>query len=96
MTSNQIAYWQLQETKRANLVNEGVNKGQLAETQRANVAREGIQRDTLAETKRANLKKESQNDRDLDRKDFETGANAAVNVFNSLTGGVKTLGGIAK
>lgn len=49
MTSNQIAYWSLEETKRSNKVNE-------KETQRANKAREG-------ETNRHNLVTEAETNR---------------------------------
>lgn len=40
MTRNQIDYWKLQETKRANAENEALGKATLAETNRANVAKE--------------------------------------------------------
>lgn len=59
MTSNQIAYWSLQETKRANLAKEYQNSKQLAETQRANQAAERQKRADLYEIARANRAGES-------------------------------------
>lgn len=47
MTGNQIAYWNLQEAKRANLINEGIKQGTLDETRRSNLIKEGIQRDDV-------------------------------------------------
>lgn len=49
MTSNQIAYWKLQEERRSNLVDE-------AERQRANIAQENIKRDdTNSQIKRREI-----------------------------------------
>lgn len=48
MTANQIAYWTLQETKRANTVREG-------ETHRTNVRHEGIEESKVTESRRHNL-----------------------------------------
>lgn len=63
MTANQIAYWSLDETKRANLAREAeTNRANLAretETHRANVASEGIDISKLAETSRHNKASES-------------------------------------
>lgn len=56
MTRNQLAYWELQETKRANLVKENQNAQQIAEQRRANEARE-------LETFRSNTARESENHR---------------------------------
>nr|BBC20585.1 hypothetical protein [Dromedary picobirnavirus] len=51
MTGNQIAYWQLQETKRSNLINEGLKSENLQETKRSNMRNEDIKEDTHDETK---------------------------------------------
>ncbi len=56
MTANQISYWQLQETKRANQAKE-------AETARHNVIQEGISSGTNIETRRSNLAKEQETQR---------------------------------
>lgn len=53
MTANQIAYWNLQETKRSNQVKEGISQGTLDETKRSNVARE-------TETNRSNVARETE------------------------------------
>lgn len=53
MTANQLAYWQLQETKRHNLALEDLEQQKATETGRANIARE-------RETNRSNLVSESE------------------------------------
>lgn len=53
MTTNQIAYWNLQETKRANTAGEGIKRDTLDETRRNNMA-------TLAETLRSNKEREKE------------------------------------
>lgn len=42
MTSNEVAYWQLQEQKRSNLVKEGQNEEAIRENIRANKAKENL------------------------------------------------------
>lgn len=56
MTSNQIAYWNLVEQKRANMASENTKRFSAEETQRANQAKE-------AETFRSNLAKEQETKR---------------------------------
>lgn len=43
MTSNQLAYWNLQETKRSNLINEGIKRDTVSEQIRSNKAKEKLQ-----------------------------------------------------
>lgn len=59
MTANQIAYWTLVETSRANRVREATNWFSAIETQRHNVATEELGLATLKETSRHNLASES-------------------------------------
>lgn len=63
MTTTQVAYWDLQERKRANLANEGETKrsnlAREAETSRSNRATEGWRDRQLAETGRSNLANEA-------------------------------------
>lgn len=58
MTQNQIAYWNMQEQKRANLAKESEtersNKAKERETFRSNVAQEGLTHDKNVETERHN------------------------------------------
>lgn len=56
MTGNQIAYWNLQESKRANQAKE-------QETLRSNLAKEQLGSETLSETKRSNIAKETETNR---------------------------------
>lgn len=74
MTQNQIAYWELEEKKRSNRVQEGETKrhnvatefiqaGTLEENKRHNVVSEGIAFGTLAETERSNKARESETHR---------------------------------
>lgn len=58
MTANQIAYWNLQETSRANRVKEATNWFSASETQRHNVATEDLGKATLKETSRHNVASE--------------------------------------
>lgn len=75
MTRNQIEYARLLETKRSNLVNEGLQKASISETSRHNIvtenetSRANMARETetkryniqsLAETRRSNLARESE------------------------------------
>lgn len=59
MTANQIAYWTLQETGRANRVREATNWFSALETRRHNVATEDLGSATLKETSRHNLASEN-------------------------------------
>lgn len=65
MTINQIAYWNLEESKRHNLASEELAQNQLIEAGRHNLADESIRQSQLNETQRANMVKESQNARAL-------------------------------
>lgn len=69
MTSNQINYWNLQESKRHNVTTENeTNRHNLVtevETNRHNVATENIDLSKLGETKRHNLVTEGQTDKSL-------------------------------
>lgn len=56
MTTNQISYWQLQESKRSNLAKE-------KETERSNRAQEGLEGRKVQETQRHNLVTESETER---------------------------------
>lgn len=78
MTANQVAYWKLQEEKRANLVKEG-------ETERSNKAKE-------QETLRSNQAKEALtaelNKAQMERMKTQSG----VDIANAVTGGIKNVG----
>lgn len=65
MTANQIAYWNLQETKSANREVARRNAATEAETNRHNVATEGIDISKLQETVRHNTQQEGQQQREL-------------------------------
>lgn len=54
MTANQIAFYQAQEARRANLAKEGIEGAKLGESHRANLVQESIGRGQLAETRRHN------------------------------------------
>lgn len=92
MTANQLSYWQLQETRRANLAKE-------SETNRANVAKE-------QETNRHNVVSEGQTDVDLARKEKEYSSQAALNAqkikesktkgFQNVTKGISDISTTAK
>lgn len=82
MTSNQIAYWTLEETKRANLAKERENN-------RTNLANEEIRRQTnqinqsigygnLSETRRANLAKETELNRHQVRTENQKDVDQAI------------------
>lgn len=58
MTANQIAYWQLQETKRSNLEKESQGRDTIRETGRHNLATEGLEGSKQAETSRHNRQSE--------------------------------------
>lgn len=79
MTSNQINYWNLQELKRSNLINEGIKKDTLQETQRSNLIKEG-------ETLRSNLVKERETNR-------HNVADEKINRARAVTGGIKDVTG---
>lgn len=70
MTANQIAYQNLLETQRANVVKENENaRSNMAreyETNRSNLANEAIARERNAETQRANLASEFQKKSELE------------------------------
>lgn len=59
MNYNQIEYWKLQETKRANLAKEGLTDRQLTESERSNRMNEYLTGTRDAETARSNKAKES-------------------------------------
>lgn len=65
MTANQIAYWNLQETNRANRVREATNWFGATETQRHNVATENLGSATLRETSRHNVASEGLTNRSI-------------------------------
>lgn len=65
MTANQLSYWNLQETKRANMADESRKLQEHAETQRSNLAKE-------KETNRSNLAKERETARSNVAKEVET------------------------
>lgn len=79
MTANQIAYWNLQETKRTNRAREVLQADQQAETHRSNVSNEEIKRTSNAinqqnvdETKRANVARETETARSNRAQEYET------------------------
>lgn len=77
MTSNQIAYWTLQETSRA-------NKAKEAENYRHNSATEGIQNKSTEYTN-ANKQKELELQRIKGDRDFGLGiANTAGNIIGNV------------
>lgn len=81
MTSNEVAYWQLQETKRANLVNEGIKADTLAETRRSNLVQEALKsRSTDVQQQEADTRAK--------RAEYQN----ATDVVNSVTGGIKNVG----
>lgn len=71
MTNNQIAYWQLLETQRANRTRE-------QETNRSNVAQEGLRRQEIAETGRHNYATEQLSLQDLTEKARSNRANESI------------------
>lgn len=54
MTANQIAFYQAQETRRANLAKEGIEQGKLGESTRHNLQQENIGYATVGESRRHN------------------------------------------
>lgn len=96
MTSNQIAYWNLQELKRSNVARETeTNRSNLAregETSRHNVAQEyidkskvSVERDKLAEAARHNQKVESQSDYLLPSQKWSNVSNIGGNIVKGIT-----------
>lgn len=58
MTANQIAFYQAQEQRRANLAKEGIEQGKLGESTRHNLQQENIGYATVGESRRHNLASE--------------------------------------
>lgn len=58
MTANQIAFYQAQEARRANLAKEGLEGAKLSESTRHNLQQEGIGYATVGETMRHNQQQE--------------------------------------
>lgn len=92
MTANQIAYQQLEETRRSNLAREAeANRSNVAkelETNRANVTKERQQFAELQETRRSNLAKEAETQR-TNRVNEDIGyKNVAAKVTDSVIKGV--------
>lgn len=96
MTSNQIAYWNLQELKRSNVARESeTNRSNLAregETMRHNVTQEGIDRSRvsldkakLAETSTHNRKTEAQSDYLLPSQKWSNVANIGGTIMKGIT-----------
>lgn len=96
MTSNQIAYWNLQEAKRSNVARETEtsrsNRAKEGETSRHNVAQEyidrsrvSVDRDKLAETSRHNLKTEAQSDYLLPSQKWGNVSNIGGNIIKGIT-----------
>lgn len=95
MTANQIAYQQLEETRRSNLAKEAeANRSNVAkelETNRANQAKERLQNAELVETKRSNFAKESETER-TNRVNEDIGyKNVAAKVTDSVIKGVTNI-----
>lgn len=96
MTSNQIAYWNLEELKRSNAAKEGEtrrsNLAREAETSRHNVAQEyidksrvSVERGKAAETARHNVKTETQSDYLLPSQKWSNVANIGGSVVKGIT-----------
>lgn len=96
MTSNQIAYWNLQETKRSNAARETEtarsNRAREGETSRHNVVQEGIdrsrvgvERGKLAETQLHNRKTESQSDYLLPSQKWSNVSEIGGNIIKGIT-----------
>lgn len=63
MTANQVAYWNLQESRRSNLANEDIKRKNLSETRRSNLAQEIAKYLGLKETARSNRANETERHR---------------------------------
>lgn len=92
MTSNEVAYWQVQEQKRSNLMNESLKDFANKETRRSNMANENIKKDTLSESQRHNQTTERIDEKQVDAQSqrwqdqsFFDGINAATNVAGAVS-----------
>lgn len=96
MTSNQIAYWNLQESKRHNIETEGINK----ESNTISKDKNQVEREKLKETNRHNQATESITNKRVDNQNATDIANATfngiasigkiINPFNKLFAGGKS------
>lgn len=88
MTVNQVAYWQLQEQKRANVEKERENKrshiADEAERNRSNVAKEAISGRELAEKVRSNKAHERITESHYDAQDVASLLNVGTNVLSGM------------
>lgn len=78
MTGNQIAYWTLQENKRANLVNEGIKTDTLNETKRSNFRNEFL--------------KEKDIDSQIKRREVQNTSDMLKSIDNGVNTGIKLVG----
>lgn len=63
MTANQVAYWNLQESRRSNLANEDIKRRNLTETRRSNLTQELAKFLGLKESARSNRANEAEKHR---------------------------------
>lgn len=91
MTNTQVQYWNLQETKRANLAKEAENyrsnSAREVETNRHNVVTEGLDLSKLQESQRHNLVSEAQEQKRLDISNLQQQETARSNRANEYLRG---------